>query len=240
MLQVRNLSTWFESLHVLDQISFSVNKGEVVSIVGPSGCGKSTLLRCIAGLINPTSGKVIFNDVENTTGNVSLVFQRPVLLDWLTIGENLRLPYQIAKRVYDPQAIRSSLEAFKLEGFIDYFPREISTGMAQRVCLARAIAENANILLLDEPFSGLDEVTRQAVCTDLSKTLAGKSAIFVTHTIHDAVFLGQKVIVLSHRPARVLHELAVELPMPRPSSLWLSDELTPYLTSVRNQMIEAI
>ena len=237
MLSINNLSVSFGDLHVLDSIGFSVGRNEIVSIVGPSGCGKSTLLRCIAGLISPSSGEIIFDYGEvSSLPQVSLVFQRPVLLEWLTIGENLRLPYKIGNREYDAKAVADSLKAFNLEGFTDYFPREISIGMAQRVCLARAIAEDAKLLLLDEPFSGLDEITRQNVCIELSNTLKNRSAIFVTHSIHDAVFLGHRVIVLSQWPARISYEITIDLPMPRTDDLWLSDKLNPYLTAVRNQM----
>ena len=237
MLSLNNLSVSFGDLQVLDSIGFSVGRNEIVSIVGPSGCGKSTLLRCIAGLISPSSGKIIFDYGEvSSLPQVSLVFQRPVLLEWLTIGENLRLPYKLGNREYDAKAVADSLKAFNLEGFTDYFPREISIGMAQRVCLARAIAEDAKLLLLDEPFSGLDEITRQNVCIELSNTLKNRSAIFVTHSIHDAVFLGHRVIVLSQWPARISYEITIDLPMPRTDELWLSDKLNPYLTAVRNQM----
>ncbi len=237
MLSINNLSISFGDLQVLDSINFSVGRNEIVSIVGPSGCGKSTLLRCIAGLISPSSGEIIFDYGEvSSLPQVSLVFQRPVLLEWLTIGENLRLPYKLGNREYDAKAVADSLKAFNLEGFTDYFPREISIGMAQRVCLARAIAEDAKLLLLDEPFSGLDEITRQNVCIELSNTLKNRSAIFVTHSIHDAVFLGHRVIVLSQWPARISYEITIDLPMPRTDELWLSDKLNPYLTAVRNQM----
>jgi NitT/TauT family transport system ATP-binding protein len=237
MLSINNLSISFGDLHVLDSISFSVGRNEIVSIVGPSGCGKSTLLRCIAGLISPSSGEIIFDYGEvSALPQVSLVFQRPVLLEWLTIGENLRLPYKLGNREYDSKAVADSLKAFNLEGFTDYFPREISIGMAQRVCLARAIAEDSRLLLLDEPFSGLDEITRQNVSIALSNTLKNRSAIFVTHSIHDAVFLGHRVIVLSQWPARISYEVTIDLPMQRTDELWLSDKLNPYLTSIRNQM----
>jgi NitT/TauT family transport system ATP-binding protein len=237
MLHVRDLSVLFGPLHVLDHIFLTVGPREVVSILGPSGCGKTTLLRCIAGLLHPTSGEVVLD----TAGlpeqpPISLAFQRPVLLDWLTIAENLRLPHRFAGRDYQSEAILNSLKAFKLEAFESYFPREISIGMAQRVCLARAISENARLLLLDEPLSGLDEITRRDVCTDLSNTLINRSAIFVTHSIHDAVFLGQRVITLSGRPTRVIKETKVDLPVPRSADLWLSDKLTPYLTALRNQL----
>ena len=237
MLSLNNLSVSFGDLQVLDSINFSVDRNEIVSIVGPSGCGKSTLLRCIAGLISPSSGEIVFDyGAVSALPQVSLVFQRPVLLEWLTIGENLRLPYKLGNREYDAKAVADSLKAFNLEGFTDYFPREISIGMAQRVCLARAIAEDARLLLLDEPFSGLDEITRQNVCIELSNTLKNRSAIFVTHSIHDAVFLGHRVIVLSQWPARISYEITIDLPMPRTDDLWLSDKLNPYLTAVRNQM----
>jgi ABC-type nitrate/sulfonate/bicarbonate transport system ATPase subunit len=156
MLAVRNLSVRFGPLQVLDQLSFSVGRREVVSILGPSGCGKTTLLRCVAGLLEPSSGDVRFDSEDHSRTSVSLVFQRPVLLEWLTVAENLCLPHTFAGRDCPPEVVLTSLAAFKLEAFADYFPRNISIGMAQRVCLARALSENANLLLLDEPLSGLD------------------------------------------------------------------------------------
>jgi NitT/TauT family transport system ATP-binding protein len=236
MLTVSDLSVSFGPLQVLDHVSLKVGPQETVSILGPSGCGKTTLLRCIAGLLN-YSGRIAF-DFGATTNKtpISLAFQRPVLLDWLTVGENLRLPHGFAGRDLDGKKIEESLKAFKLEAFADYFPREISIGMAQRVCLARAISEGASLLLLDEPLSGLDEMTRRDVCTDLSRTLVDRSAVFVTHSIHDAVFLGQRVITLSARPTRVIADTIVDLPVPRTADLWLSERLTPYLTKLRNQL----
>jgi NitT/TauT family transport system ATP-binding protein len=236
MLTVKDISLWFDALHVLDQVSFTVQPGEVVSILGPSGCGKTTLLRCIAGLLSQSSGVIQLEPTKSTQPAVSLCFQRPVLLDWLTIAENLRLPHRFAGRDCPQEDILNSLTAFKLENFIDYFPRKISLGMAQRVCLARAISENASLLLLDEPLSGLDEITRRDVCIDLSKTLVNRSAIFVTHSIHDAVFLGHRVITLSGRPAKVVGDTPIKLPVPRTADLWLSDQLTPYLTDLRNKL----
>jgi NitT/TauT family transport system ATP-binding protein len=237
MLTVSDLSVSFGKLHVLDQISFTVGRREIVSILGPSGCGKSTLLRCIAGLLSYSRGKISFDlDVLQGQPPVSLAFQRPVLLDWLTIAENLRLPHRFAGRNCPPEIIQNSLKEFKLESFAGYFPHQISTGMAQRVCLARAISENADLLLLDEPLSGLDEITRRDVCTDLSRTLVNRSTIFVTHSIHDAVFLGQRVITLSGQPTHVIEETLVDLPVPRPADLWLNERLSPYLTTLRNQL----
>jgi NitT/TauT family transport system ATP-binding protein len=238
MLTIRDLTVSFGGLRVLDRISLTVGQGEVVSILGPSGCGKTTLLRCVAGLMNPSAGGISF--VPNLPGGrqVSLAFQRPVLLDWLTVAENLRLPYRFGGGEPPGDAISASLSAFKLESFANYYPREISIGMAQRVCLARAMSENASLLLLDEPLSGLDEVTRRDVCVDLSKTLVDRSSLFVTHSIHDAVFLGHRVIVLSDRPTRVIAETMVDLPVPRSADLWLSDSLTPYLERVRDQLME--
>ena len=233
ILTVKDLHVSFGQLQVLDGISFDVRPGEVVSILGPSGCGKTTLLRTISGLQNPSSGEVRFEGEGNNRPNVSLAFQRPVLLDWLTVAENLRLPHRFAGRDFSAENVDSFLGAFKLQAFAGYFPRQLSIGMAQRVCLARAISENANILLLDKPFSGLDEVTRRDVCTDLSATLVSRSAVFVTHSIHDAVFLGQRVISLSNRPTRVQGETLVNLPIPRPPDLWLGAKLAPYVEELR-------
>jgi NitT/TauT family transport system ATP-binding protein len=238
MLTVRNLSVSFDELRVLDGLSFDVKEGEVVSILGPSGCGKTTLLRCVAGLLKPSSGKIGLAVVEPGQVAVSLAFQRPVLLEWLTVGENLQLPHGLAGRPCGEETIMAWLQAFKLESFVDYYPRQISVGMAQRVCLARALSENARLLLLDETLSALDEITRRDVCTDLSATLVGRSAIFVTHSIHDAVFLGHRVITLSRQPTRIIGDTLIDLPTPRTQDLWLAPELAPYLSVLRTQLVE--
>lgn len=241
MIKLRNVSISFGELNVLEDISFYVNDKEIVSIVGPSGCGKTTLLRCIAGIINPNEGEITINknNKNKNQRQASFVFQQPVLLEWLTMRENIFLPFELAGNEYDKKFIDNLLQDFGLINFQDYFPRNISTGMAQRACLVRAIAEDSKTLLLDEPFSGLDEITRQNICTDFSKIFINRSTVFVTHTIHDAVFLGDRVLVLGNKkPTKIAGVVEVKIQRPREKNLWLSEKLTSYIKHVRKLMLE--
>jgi NitT/TauT family transport system ATP-binding protein len=201
-------------LLALDGVSLDVRDGEFVCIIGASGCGKSTLLNLVAGLDKPTSGEV------NTGGRrVGMMFQEPALFPWLTAGRNVEL----ALRARDvPKAARRAkvaelLDAVRLSGFADQRPHELSGGMRQRVALARALAQEADVLLMDEPFGALDAMTRdllhdeiERICTDRKLTV-----LFVTHNVREAARLGDRVIVLSSRPGRVIEEYPVPRLGPR-------------------------
>lgn len=187
------------ALDVLDDISFSVEQGEIVAIVGPSGAGKSTLLNIISGLLEPTSGEVKVN------GEIGYMFQKDHLFNWRTVWKNLLIGLEIKKDkdVKNEIKIRQLLEKYGLIDFIDSYPNELSGGMRQRIALIRTLATNPSVLLLDEPFSALDYQTRINVSDDIYQMIkdSNVSAILVTHDISEAIAMADRVIVLSRRPA---------------------------------------
>jgi NitT/TauT family transport system ATP-binding protein len=198
----------------LAELSITVSPGEFVCIVGPSGCGKSTLLALVAGLDAPTSGAV-------RTGNrrVAMMFQEPALFPWLTAAGNVDLALR-ARKV--PKSVRRArvaelLAMVGLTGFSTARPHQLSGGMRQRVALARALAQDADVLLMDEPFGALDAITRDLLHTELARIVdeTGLTVLFVTHNVREAVRLGDRVVVLSSRPGRVIDEFAVPIPGPR-------------------------
>lgn len=212
------------SLTVLDDISFSIAKGEFVCLVGPSGSGKSTLLRMVVGLIQPSRGEIYYRgqQVRGVMDKMAIVFQSFALMPWLTVMGNVALGLE-AKGV--PRAEREALaskyiDKVGLDGFEEAYPRELSGGMKQRVGIARALTMEPELLCMDEPFSALDAFTAQNLREEvldlwLDVTLPVKSVLMVTHGIEEAVFMSDRIIVLSRRPARVLADVRVDLPRPR-------------------------
>jgi NitT/TauT family transport system ATP-binding protein len=205
----------------LEHVSMTVGEGEFTSIVGPSGCGKSTLLKIVAGLIPRTSGEVRIRDelAEGPRQDIGFVFQNPVLLPWRTVLENVLIPIIVLRRNHKDY-IETALDLLTLvglEGFENRYPDELSGGMQQRVALTRALIHDPAILLMDEPFGALDAMTREQMNLELLRiwTERQKTVLFVTHSIPEAVFLSDKVIVLSQRPGSVLETVEVELPRPR-------------------------
>src|SRR5689334_14621516 len=208
-------------VHALAEIELSIAAGEFVSVVGPSGCGKSTLLMLISGLIAPTTGSIVVGGapVNRAVGNVAIVFQRDVLLDWRTVLANVLLPVEIKKldpATHRPKA-RELLRSVGLEGFEDKYPAELSGGMRQRVAICRALIQEPGLLLMDEPFGALDALTREQMIMDLQAmwSRVGNTVLFITHGIDEAVFLADRVIVMSPRPGRIDLDLAIEMPRPR-------------------------
>ena len=221
VLFVRDLSAIFpdgeSGLYALDALTFSVCPQEFVCVLGPSGSGKSTLLRILAGLIPPTGGSVSFAGGERP--KIGFVFQDANLMPWRTVIENITLPLELDK--LPGQAARAKaqelVELVGLTGFETSLPRELSGGMAQRVALARALVHEPDLLLLDEPFGSLDALTRERMWTELSRIWQAhkKTVIMVTHSIGEALFLADRVLVLSARPGRLKLDLPVDLPRPR-------------------------
>ncbi|HXA27423.1 MAG TPA: ABC transporter ATP-binding protein [Candidatus Angelobacter sp.] len=201
-------------LLAVDRVSIDVRSGEFVCLVGASGCGKSTMLSMIAGLDKPTAGTI-----EVTEGRPALMFQEPALLPWLTVQDNVELPLKLQK--VDRQARRERvaelLELVHLDAFASKRPHELSGGMRQRVALARALAQTTRVLLMDEPFAALDAITRDVLHEDLSRIHAntGITVVFVTHNVREAVRLGERVVMLSSRPGRVVAEWDVDIEHPR-------------------------
>jgi NitT/TauT family transport system ATP-binding protein len=207
--------------HVLEAVGLGVSPGEVVALIGPNGCGKSTLLRVLAGLLRADAGSVTI-DGEPVSGpdpRVGLVFQEPRLLAWCTAEQNVRFPMELAGWAADRQRARADdlLGLVGLREFAGARPSTLSGGTRQRVAIARALALEPRVLLLDEPFSALDALTRERFNVELLRLWerTGTSIVLVTHSIPEAVFLADRVVVMSPRPARVVAEIRVELPRPR-------------------------
>ena len=233
-LQVSNLEVTFidsdGTLEVLDKLNFSIARNAFVCIVGPSGGGKSTLLRAVAGLIRPNGGKVLFSGVAESKAQTGLVFQKPNLFPWRTLRENISLPLEIDHRP-DAEISRLTQEMTHLvglEGFEKAYPHELSGGMAQRVAIARCLVQDPEILLLDEPFGQLDALTRERMGDELLRIWneRRKTVLMVTHSIPEAIFLADRVLVLTSRPARVIMDLPITLPRPRTDAMRYLPEFT--------------
>ncbi len=216
-------STRAREVAALEGLSFSATEGEFISIIGPSGSGKTTLLRIIGNLLEPTSGRVTIDGMSarqaRLDGTFSYVFQNPVLLPWRTVLENVRLPNEILHRqARDPLEL---LRMVGLEATASQYPSELSGGMQQRVALARALTFDPKILLMDEPFGALDELTRNVLNRELVTTWQeiGVTIFFITHSISEALFLADRVVVLSGRPAKVEHIQEVPFPRPREEAI---------------------
>ena len=223
----------------LDRVSFEINHGSFVSIVGPSGCGKSTLLKIVAGLLPASSGRVSVNAklVHGPLENVGMVFQAPVLLKWRSVLGNILLPVEFAKLDISQHRERawSLLKLVGLTGFEEMYPHQLSGGMQQRVSLCRALVTDPQLLLMDEPFGALDAMTRDELDIELLKLWQEKkkTVIFVTHSIQEAVFLSDRVFVMSPRPGRLLENLAVDLPRPRTMEMMSAAQFGEYTLRIR-------
>ena len=227
-------------LHVLREISFSVASEEFLCILGPSGSGKSTLLRILAGLLNPSRGEVSYPGLNggNSSQAIGFVFQKANLMPWRTVLENITLPLelqQISKIKATQQALQM-VELVGLEGFEDSLPRDLSGGMEQRVAIARALIYDPSILLLDEPFGALDALTRERMGSELLRIWGAKrkTVLMVTHAIPEAVFLADRILVLSPRPGQIRLNLAVDLPRPREEDMKYSPEFGEIARELRS------
>ena len=207
-------------LEALGSVSFDVYPGEFVSIVGPSGCGKTTLLKIIAGLLPASEGRIVVDEQQfDPTREAGFVFQKALLLEWRKIVDNVLLPIEILK-MDRSKLVKRAYELLKLVGLIGFensYPYELSGGMQQRVSIARALIHDPKLLLMDEPFGALDAITREKMNLELLRIWneAKKTVLFVTHSINEAVFLSDRVIVLSARPSRMVRALDIDLPRPR-------------------------
>jgi len=206
------------SVAAIEDVSFSVEDGEVVSLIGPSGCGKSTLLNIGSGLLSPSAGEA-YVDGERVVGpnaHVAFMLQKDLLLPWRTIAQNVMFGVEIQGHPAPERKRRAQalLESFNLAEFADHYPHQLSGGMRQRAALARTLAVDPSVLLLDEPFSAVDAQTRMMLQRDLALTLmrAGKTALLITHDLTEAVTLSDRVLVMSRRPGRIIDEIAVDLP----------------------------
>jgi NitT/TauT family transport system ATP-binding protein len=205
-------------IRALDPIDLVVREGEIVTLIGPSGCGKSTLLRLIAGLVQPSAGRIRLSPEAQSAG-LAFVFQNPTLMPWVSVERNVRLPLDLsgAERAKAQDKVRRALELVGLNDFAHFYPRELSGGMQMRASIARALVTGPRLLLMDEPFGALDEITRNRLDRDLSDLCAREklTVLFVTHSIYEAVFLSSRVLVMSARPGRIFQEVAIDEPQPR-------------------------
>ena len=223
----------------LDRLDLNVWPGEFVSLLGASGCGKSTALRIIAGLSEPTRGKVEWIEAQaaGATGarRIGFVFQEPTLMPWATVAANVRLPLKLAGLPPDAQArVDSALARVGLSGFAQSYPRELSGGMKMRASIARALVTEPNLLLMDEPFAALDEITRFRLNNDLLGLWQslGKTVVFVTHSVFESVYLSQRIVVMTQRPGRVFTELSIDAPHPRDERFRTSADYASYCRRV--------
>jgi NitT/TauT family transport system ATP-binding protein len=228
IIEIGNVSKTFPtektSILVLDNVSFSIGRDEFLCIVGPSGCGKSTLLRMIAGLEKPDSGKILFNGqpIERPSPKITMVFQLFGLLPWKTALENVEVPLEVLKMPKETRVhvAEEYLQMVGLEGFETTYPHDLSGGMKQRVGIARALALEPTVLLMDEPFSSLDELTAKTLRELVlniwrNPALPTNTFIMVSHNVEEAVFMADRIIVMSPRPGRVVGEVRINIPRPR-------------------------
>ena len=208
-------------------MSLQVNQGDFVSLLGPSGCGKSTALRLIAGLMHPTAGRITWEGPHDT-GDLGVVFQEPTLMPWATVAQNVWLPFRLRGRSYNDvkDEVLHALRLVGLEKFLGAYPRELSGGMKMRVAIARAMVTNPRLILMDEPFAALDEITRFKLNNDLLELKAqiGCTVVFVTHSVFESVFLSDRIVIMAARPGRVIEELHVDTPYPRSEDFRTSTE----------------
>jgi NitT/TauT family transport system ATP-binding protein len=225
----------------LGPLDLDVRQGEFVSLLGPSGCGKSTALRLIAGLSAPSSGSVgVARPFEGAGHSIGFVFQEPTLMPWASVRENVRLPLKLSHAPSTEAAARvnAALSKVGLADFADAYPRELSGGMKMRVSLARALVTDPDILLMDEPFAALDEITRFRLNNDLLALWRNlrKTVIFVTHSVFESVYLSQRVIVMSARPGRIGAEFQIDAPEPRAEEFRTSADYAGYCRKVSSAL----
>jgi NitT/TauT family transport system ATP-binding protein len=223
-LRVEGATKVYESktglVHALEDFSLDVQEGELVCILGPSGCGKTTLLWALSGLHALTSGRVLLDGtaVEGPRPHeIGMIFQEANLLPWRNLRQNIEFPFEIKRRPVDAARVEALLAETGLDGFAGSMPRELSGGMQQRASIVRALAQNPGVLLMDEPFGALDAFTRDEMNLLLMRlwSESGKTIVFVTHNISEAIFLADRVVVMTPRPGRLAHIYQIELPRPR-------------------------
>ncbi len=235
--------TFAGTVAALKGMSLQVNQGDFISLLGPSGCGKSTALRLISNLLHPTSGRITWAGGQGAD-DLGVVFQEPTLMPWATVAQNVWLPFRLHGKSY-AQVKDDVLEALKLvglENFQNSYPRELSGGMKMRVSIARAMVTRPRLILMDEPFAALDEITRFKLNNDLLqlKDKIGCTVIFVTHSVFESVFLSDRIIVMAARPGRVIRELEVDAPYPRDDLFRTSAEYAAYTRETTDALHEAM
>ena len=245
VVEIRGVSKEFKGGTVaLGDIDLAIEQGEFVSLIGPSGCGKSTLLRVIGDLIEPSAGTVTVNGKPARQArrdhDYGIVFQDSVLYDWRTVAKNVALPLELAKWDRDRRAkrVEEMLDLVELRGFGEHHPWQLSGGMQQRVSIARALSFDPALLLMDEPFGALDEMTRERLNAELLGIwqASGSTIVFVTHSIAEAVFLSTRVVVMSARPGRISKVIPIDLPQPRTQATREEPRFFELATEVREAL----
>lgn len=242
-ISLRDLSVVYGSgpnaITAVEQVNLDIREGEFLAVLGPSGCGKSSLLKVLSGLLKPASGAVDIAGapVSGPRADVGIVFQAPTLLPWKTVIENVCLPGRILKR--DPRQTREHaermLDLVGLSGFLGKYPNQLSGGMAQRAGIARGLAQDPAVMLMDEPFGALDAMTRERMNLDLLDIWAEtrKTIVFITHSIGEAVLLADRVAVMSSRPGRVVDIVDIDLPRPRNMAMMSTEAFGKYTSHLR-------
>jgi NitT/TauT family transport system ATP-binding protein len=241
----KRFATKGEDVVALTDIDLSVGAGEFVCLIGPSGCGKSTLLNLVGGLLRPSGGRIEIGGrpVTGPPAEVGMMFQKPVLLEWRTVRENVLLPIEASAGRKGAKASRGRADELLgrvgLQQFEERYPNELSGGMQQRAAICRMLISDPDVLLLDEPFGALDELTRERLNLELARIVSGtdKAALLVTHNIIEGVFLSDRVVVMSARPGRIVDVVDVPLPRPRSLDVVTTPEFTALVARVR-QLLE--
>jgi NitT/TauT family transport system ATP-binding protein len=228
----------------LRDVSLTVERDEFLAVVGPSGCGKTTLLKLLAGLIAPTRGRILTNGcpVTGPRADLGMVFQAPLLMSWRTVLQNVLFPVEMLRLPVSSHRARARelLYSVGLDAFEDAYPRELSGGMQHRVAICRALIHDPTLLLMDEPFAALDALTRQEMGLQLLRIWQErrKTVVFITHSIHEAVLLSDRVVVMTARPGRVVHVVPVGLPRPRVPEMESASEFTLYTSEIRREIFQ--
>ena len=240
--------TYPNGTRALLPVNLTVREGEFVTLLGPSGCGKSTLLKMVAGLLGPSDGRLLLwrkpvDEVESTGHRLSFVFQEATLMPWASVMGNVRLPLDLAgvPRAQSEPRVRAALELVGLAAFERQRPRELSGGMQMRVSIARGLVTEPTLLLMDEPFGALDEITRNRLDAELLELWRHKklTVIFVTHSIHEAVYLSQRVIVMAARPGRIVEEVLIDEPYPRGPDFRVSQAFSQHAKRLQDSLLRA-
>ena len=240
--------TYPNGTQALLPVDLSIAEGEFVTLLGPSGCGKSTLLKMVAGMLEPSDGRLLVwrkpvAQLHDCPHKMSFVFQSPTLMPWASVQTNVRLPLDLAgvPRKEADARVTESLALVGLEKFAGALPRALSGGMQMRVSIARGLVTQPDLLLMDEPFGALDEITRHKLDADLLELWRKKklTVIFVTHSIHEAVFLSSRVVMMAARPGRVVEEFRIAAPYPRTADFMVSPEFSRYAKQLQDSLLRA-
>ena len=237
-----------DGTHALQPVDLRIEEGEFVTLLGPSGCGKSTLLKMIAGLLAPSDGRLLLwrkpvDQLEANGRKIAFVFQSPTLMPWASVATNVRLPLDLAgvPRAESEARVADALALVGLSKFAGALPRTLSGGMQMRVSIARGLVTEPNLLLMDEPFGALDEITRHRLDADLLGLWRAKrlTVVFVTHSIHEAVFLSSRVVMMAARPGRLVEDIRIDEPHPRTADFMVSPQFSLHARRLQESLLRA-